>query len=175
MAPIANQSYTGKKIEPQVSVRFSDRKLTDNKDYSTEYINNLNVGTANVIVTGLGDFSMLITKVDFAIIAVSIDKAEIATIPTQTVNGQTPCEPKLKIKFNGKTLREGEDYTVSYKNNKSAGTATAIIKGIGNFKGTASVDFNIEVKQSFKDKLQVAFNAVKAVFVKAINLVFEAL
>ena len=37
-----------------VSVRFSDRKLTDNKDYSTEYINNLNVGTANVIVTGLG-------------------------------------------------------------------------------------------------------------------------
>lgn len=169
VAPIANQSYTGKKIEPQVSVRFSDRKLTDNKDYSTEYINNLNVGTANVIVTGLGDFSMLITKVDFAIIAVSIDKAEIASIPTQTVNGQTPCEPKLKIKFNGKTLREGEDYTVSYKNNKSAGTATAIIKGIGNFKGTASVDFNIEVKQSFKDKLQVAFNAVKAVFVKAIN------
>ena len=82
MAPIANQSYTGKKIEPQVSVRFSDRKLTDNKDYSTEYINNLNVGTANVIVTGLGDFSMLITKVDFAIIAVSIDKAEIASIPT---------------------------------------------------------------------------------------------
>lgn len=169
VAPIANQSYTGKKIEPQVSVRFSDRKLTDNKDYSTEYINNLNVGTANVIVTGLGDFSMLITKVDFAIIAVSIDKAEIASIPTQTVNGQTPCEPKLKIKFNGKTLREGEDYTVSYKNNKSAGTATAIVKGIGNFKGTASVDFNIEVKQSFKDKLQVAFNAVKAVFVKAIN------
>lgn len=169
VAPIANQSYTGKKIEPQVSVRFSDRKLTDNKDYSTEYINNLNVGTANVIVTGLGDFSMLITKVDFAIIAVSIDKAEIASIPTQTVNGQTPCEPKLKIKFNGKTLRESEDYTVSYKNNKSAGTATAIIKGIGNFKGTASVDFNIEVKQSFKDKLQVAFNAVKAVFVKAIN------
>lgn len=169
VAPIANQSYTGKKIEPQVSVRFSDRKLTDNKDYSTEYINNLNVGTANVIVTGLGDFSMLITKVDFAIIAVSIDKAEIASIPTQTVNGQTSCEPKLKIKFNGKTLREGEDYTVSYKNNKSAGTATAIIKGIGNFKGTASVDFDIEVKQSFKDKLQVAFNAVKAVFVKAIN------
>lgn len=169
VAPIANQSYTGKKIEPQVSVRFSDRKLTDNKDYSTEYINNLNVGTANVIVTGLGDFSMLITKVDFAIIAVSIDKAEIASIPTQTVNGQTPCEPKLKIKFNGKTLREGEDYTVSYKNNESAGTATAIIKGIGNFKGTASVDFNIEVKQSFKDKLQVAFNAVKAVFVKVIN------
>ena len=169
VAPIANQSYTGKKIEPQVSVRFSDRKLTDNKEYSTEYINNLNVGTANVIVTGLGDFSMLITKVDFAIIAVSIDKAEIASIPTQTVNGQTSCEPKLKIKFNGKTLREGEDYTVSYKNNKSAGTATAIIKGIGNFKGTASVDFNIEVKQSFKDKLQVAFNAVKAVFVKAIN------
>ena len=169
VAPIANQSYTGKKIEPQVSVRFSDRKLTDSKDYSTEYVNNLNVGTANVIVTGLGDFSMLITKVDFAIIAVSIDKAEIASIPTQITNGQTPCEPKVKVKFNGKTLKEGEDYTVSYKNNKSAGTATATIKGIGNFKGTTSVDFNIEVKQSFKDKLQVAFNAVKAVFVKAIN------
>ncbi len=167
--PIANQSYTGKKLEPQVSVRFSDRKLTSNKDYSTEYINNINVGTANVIVTGLEDFSMLVTKVDFAIIAVSIDKAEIVSIPTQTTNGLTPCEPKVKVKFNGKTLKEGEDYTVSYKNNGSAGTATATIKGIGNFKGTASVDFNIEVKQGFKDKVQVAFNAVKAAFVKAIN------
>ena len=167
--PIANQSYTGKKLEPQVSVRFSDRKLTNNKDYSTEYINNINVGTANVIVTGLEDFSMLVTKVDFAIIAVSIDKAEIASIPTQITNGLTPCEPKVRVKFNGRTLKEGEDYTVSYKNNGSAGTATATIKGIGNFKGTASVDFNIEVKQGFKDKVQVAFNAVKAAFVKAIN------
>lgn len=169
VAPIANQSYTGKKIEPQVSVRFSDRKLTNNKDYSTEYINNLNVGTANVIVTGLEDFSMLVTKVDFAIIAVSIDKAEIASIPTQTTNGLKPCEPKVRVKFNGRTLKEGEDYTVSYKNNSSAGTATATIKGIGNFKGTASVDFNVEVKQGFKDKVQGAFNAVKAAFVKAIN------
>ena len=33
-------------------------------------------------------------------------------------------------------LKEGTDYAITYKKNSTAGTATAVVKGIGNFAGT---------------------------------------
>ena len=41
-------------------------------------------------------------------------------------------------------LTEGTDYTLSYKNNKNAGTATVTVKGIGEYTGEVSEDFIIE-------------------------------
>ena len=51
----------------------------------------------------------------------------------------------LKLSFEGRELFEGSDYAVSYKNNVKLGTATVTIKGIGNFKGTYSTTFKIEL------------------------------
>ena len=44
----------------------------------------------------------------------------------------------------GSTLKEGVDYTVSYENNKNAGTAKVIVKGKGNYTGTAIGTFVID-------------------------------
>jgi hypothetical protein len=44
---------------------------------------------------------------------------------------------------NGKTLLKGSDYTVGYTNNIMAGTATITVTGIGNYKGTAKITFEI--------------------------------
>lgn len=41
-------------------------------------------------------------------------------------------------------LKEGTDYTLSYKNNKDAGTATVTVKGIGEYTGEVSENFRIE-------------------------------
>jgi hypothetical protein len=43
----------------------------------------------------------------------------------------------------GITITEDEDYTVSYLDNISAGTATMTITGMGNYKGTVSAQFEI--------------------------------
>ena len=51
----------------------------------------------------------------------------------------------LKITYGGRELFEGSDYTLSYKNNVKIGKATMTIKGIGNFKGTYSFNFKIEL------------------------------
>ena len=51
--------------------------------------------------------------------------------------------PKLSVTYNGMLLKEGRDYTVTYKNNKRTGKATAIIKGHGNYGGSRSVKFNV--------------------------------
>ena len=47
------------------------------------------------------------------------------------------------MKLNGSTLKKGTDYTVSYKNNKNAGTATVTIKGTGSYKGKVTKNFTI--------------------------------
>jgi hypothetical protein len=47
---------------------------------------------------------------------------------------------------NGLPLTEGKDFTVSYKNNKKVGNATAIFTGIGAYGGTKSHGFKVYKK-----------------------------
>ena len=56
--------------------------------------------------------------------------------------GNAIC-PNVTVSGNGRVLRLNSDYTVSYKNNKSVGTGTATITGIGNYSGTVSKNFTI--------------------------------
>lgn len=43
-------------------------------------------------------------------------------------------------------LRKGIDYTISYTNNVNVGTASAIVTGCGDYKGTVTFNFNIKPK-----------------------------
>ena len=53
------------------------------------------------------------------------------------------CTPKPTVTLAGKTLREGTDYTLSYKNNIEVGTATVAIVGKGNYAGAKTATFQI--------------------------------
>ena len=65
------------------------------------------------------------------------------TIPDYTYDGKTK-KPSVTIKNNaGKTLKEGTDYIVAYKNNTEVGIATVTITGKGNYTGTATKTFKI--------------------------------
>ena len=46
-------------------------------------------------------------------------------------------EPTVTVKLGGKTLKGGTDYTVSYKDNTNAGTATVTVTDNdgGNYRG----------------------------------------
>lgn len=48
---IADQSYTGQAIEPAVVVKDGETVLEEGRDYSVTYENNVEVGTATVVVT----------------------------------------------------------------------------------------------------------------------------
>ena len=66
----------------------------------------------------------------------------VSAMDDQTYSGEA-LEP-VKIVCGGYTLVKDTDYTISYENNVNAGTATATIKGIGEFyKGEATVNFTI--------------------------------
>lgn len=47
------------------------------------------------------------------------------------------------VYYGNKLLTKGTDYTVSYKNNKKAGTATVTVTGKGNYSGTTKESFTI--------------------------------
>ena len=51
--------------------------------------------------------------------------------------------PKPTVKVGTTTLSEGTDYTLSYKNNINAGTATITVTGAGNYTGTITRTFTI--------------------------------
>lgn len=52
-------------------------------------------------------------------------------------------KPTPTVKLSNKTLKSGTDYTVTYKNNISVGTASVIITGKGDYTGTISRTFKI--------------------------------
>lgn len=63
--------------------------------------------------------------------------AAYVTIPDQTYYGGE-LKPDPEVKLGKEVLENGYDYTVSYKDNINAGTATAIITGIGEFEGEST-------------------------------------
>lgn len=57
-----SQVYTGSNIAPAVIVRSQGTVIQLDKDYSVEYTNNVDVGTGNIVLTGLGQYNGLIRK-----------------------------------------------------------------------------------------------------------------
>lgn len=134
-------TYSGTAIMPSVTVTYGQTALANGTDYMVVYRNNVNVGTATVVIVGQGNYSG--TKVvTYTIGALPISNASVSAIPDQTYSGQA-ITPEVTLTHNSAALVNGTDYTVSYSNNKNAGTATAVITGIGNYSGTMKTTFRI--------------------------------
>ena len=150
VAKIPNQSYTGSAIEPALTVK--DGKTTLNKDehYTVSYSLNKEIGTAYAVVTGIEAKGYSGTKrVSFKITGGSVSKATVTGLAGQTfVYGGVNKEPELtvSVKVAGveKTLEKGTNYKVTWQKNRDAGTATAIITGVGGYTGTLKKTFKIQ-------------------------------
>lgn len=64
----ANADYTGAEAKPSVTVKEGAKTLKEGTDYTVSYQNNINIGTARVIVTGKGHYTGTVEKT-FAIAA----------------------------------------------------------------------------------------------------------
>lgn len=104
--------------------------------------------------------------------SVSSDVLKEATIElsyTEKAYTGKALKPTVTVKYDGKTLKKGRDYTVSYKNNKKPGTATVTIKGKGEYSGTATATFkivpksvtNVKAVQTTKSKNTITWKSAK--------------
>lgn len=89
-----------------------------------------------------------------------IEKAQVSGITDKTYTGKAITQ-NLTVTLGGKTLSNGQDYEVSYKNNINAGTASVIITGKGKYKNSITKTFKIN-KAANKFKIKGAKRKVKA-------------
>lgn len=156
---LTNCNYDGSKHEPVVKakVNFNSKYyvLTANVDYTVDYADNVNEGTATVIVTGKGNYigtKILTFEIEPGLIDLS--KTTISGISDLTYSGiaQTPT---FKVSIGGTELINGNDFTFSCNNNINAGTATLTLNPIsGRSENTKMVNFNIlPLKINVKNKI----------------------
>ncbi len=144
-------TYTGKAITRNVKLTTRDgTELKNNKDYKVQYQNNVNYGSAIMIITGKGKYKGKFVGT-FNIGKVDVNKSQyvtIANISPKTFNGKEQ-KPAVTIKtVRGKKLALNKDYTVAYANNLHAGTASVTIKGIGNnCNGSTTIKFAIKPQE----------------------------
>ena len=141
---IASQPYTGSAIEPTVTVNVGKKTLTAGTDYTVTYKDNTNVGTATATVTGTGNYTGSV-ETKFNITAKALTASMVQDIAAQTYTG-SPIVPKLTVKDGETALSKDTDYTVKYRNNLNAGTATVTLTGKGNYSDSVSKTFTIEQK-----------------------------
>ena len=157
--------YTGYAIIPKVTVKVGKEDIADTK-YKISYRSNINTGKASVIVSADSDayvegekFVIGTKTVNFTIKKAAINKADQIKVTAKDANGKdlkgneydyrgveaVVAETLLVESSAGKSLRENIDYTVTYKNNRKAGKASLVIKGIGNnVSGTLNIPFTIK-------------------------------
>ena len=68
---------------------------------------------------------------------------EISGIVDKNYNGKAQTQAVV-VMDGDTTLVNGTDYTLSYKNNTNAGTASVIITGIGSYTGSVTKEFTIK-------------------------------
>ena len=73
VAPIPDYSWTGKEITPPLVVKDGDKVLVEGKDYTVEFKNNVEVGKADVVIVGKGNYSGKLDT-EFQITGLNIDK-----------------------------------------------------------------------------------------------------
>ena len=139
-----NAIYAGKPLYPQVSVIASGKTLVPGADYKTQYRNNVNAGTGRVTITGRGAFAGKKAATEFKISRADASQIFVTSIQDAYTWSGSAITPKPELRFGSKTLKEGRDYTISYRSNNRAGTAHVIISTKRNFTGTKSIRFLIK-------------------------------
>lgn len=137
--------YTGKALKPQVKVCVNGRELPA-ASFSVAYKNNTNAGTAVVTVTGKGGCQGKVQK-SFTILPKDISEELSVVVAKATYTGKD-LTPSVTVKCDGRSLRKGTDYTVTYENNRMAGESAAVtITGKGNYTGIFGQTFTILPKE----------------------------
>ena len=139
---IADQTYTGAQIKPEVTVTYDGKTLTKDSDYTVSYGANVNCGTGTVTITGKNGYSGT-KSVNFKISARALADCSLSYDESVKWTGSA-VTPNIRITYGQKLLIEGTDYTVAYSNNINETTAaTATVTGKGNFTGRKVLTYKI--------------------------------
>ena len=125
----ASLVYDGKEQKPTVTVKDGETVLVENTDYTLAYTNNVNVGTATITATGLGNYTgtqtkeFSITQADMTISAPTAISGLVYTTQPQTLaNAGTVKGGEMFYSLDNQTWSktiptgiDAKEYTIYYK------------------------------------------------------------
>lgn len=152
VAKIPTQIFTGDDITPAITVKYGKTPLVLNEDYKLTYLNNMAVGTATILIQGMGDYHGT-KQVSFRIQGkdmryVKVTSGWVGSFPYEA--GKTSYEQEnLVLGYQKSTKVPVEEvptqaYTVYYVKNQGVGIATAI------FTGNPAYGYSGTMKKIFK-------------------------
>ena len=161
-------TYTGEAIRPDFEVTLGDETLTEEKDYTVDYSNNTNAGTALITITGTGEEYVGSASTTFKINKRSMSTLRY-TIRNVPYTGKK-LRPKVRIEYSDAMLVKGTDYTIS-GGRKKIGKGKITIKGKGNYTGSVKKKFTvIPEKLRIKSKKTQKDGTKTRVYLKVRNL-----
>lgn len=109
--------------------------------YTYEYSNNINAGTAKITFTGTDNYTGTVTK-EFAISQKDISSFTVDGIEDQFYTGSA-ITPEVVVRVDEDITLASEDYAVTYSSNIIVGTANCTVTGKGNYTGSLVTTFKI--------------------------------
>ena len=140
---LVNKTYNGKAQTLNIRVSDGEKDLVLNKDYKITYRNNVNAGTADVLINGIGDYEGGIMK------PFKINKANnplAVTTKTKSVKYTKVKKKKEVVAPITVTKKQG---TVTFIKQKGSSSKLTISKTTGKItvkKGTKKGTYKIKVK-----------------------------
>lgn len=144
--------YDGKEKKPKVTI--SD--LNENLDFTLEYKNNINAGTASVVITGKGLYNGS-RQETFEIKAADIKDRKVMLSYNEIEYDGNAKEPEVSVEG----LVPDRDFKVTYYDNVEIGTAAVTITGIGNYTGIVKTTFVIKDPKTGADALFKDSNEIR--------------
>ena len=144
--------YTGAPVRQEnIKVYHNSTLLQEKTEYTISYKNNKNAGTAQLIVTGKGNYKGKVTQ-NFIIEAIDLSRESqnsiSATVATAVATGKK-LKPAVTVTWNQKKLKEKKDYTLTYDTNITEASDDGYditISGTGNYTGTITRKFRVVPK-----------------------------
>ena len=158
--------YTGKPLTQKVKIKdtTTGKLLKEGKDYTISYENNVNAGTATLVIRGVnGSGHTGVLRMNFTIAPQTVaKKVKGKVLQKKILYTGAELKPSFSLTYNKMTLTAGKDYQVSYANNIAKGTGQIIVTGQGNYTGKQIIKFKITAPK-IKDA-SVSLNTSSAVY-----------
>ena len=151
---VKNSTYNGKPKTFYFGAAYKGKLLKNGEDFVATYTDNVDSGKATVTLSGQNGYTGS-ASATFTISPKAIKGATVSSLSNEEYTGSA-ITPTPRVASNGKLLKLGKDYVLSYKSNNNTGKASVIIKGIGNYTGKITRYFFIHPKTVKGVKLQTA-------------------
>ena len=141
-----SRNYTGSPLTTKVRVKLAGKTLVEGRDFTVEYFDSVEVGSALILVKGTGNYNGS-TYAYFEIEKAPLTGASFSLSSRSFVYDGTEKVPVVSVRMGNKTLTARQDYTLSVSDKIGDPfqdtTVTLTVNGKGNYTGTLKTTYII--------------------------------